>query len=110
VIVDPGGGPPIASAQIQFHDPDGFNGEWPRVDGDDWRELLAWARARTNEVYIRFDPGGYLWAGAGAPPDDLPVLTERPVVPVDMWIEELLRLRRRIAELETHRSRSARPW
>src|SRR5215218_10202931 len=25
-------------------------------DGDDWREALAWARARTDRVLIRFDP------------------------------------------------------
>jgi hypothetical protein len=43
-------------------------------------------------------------AGAGPAPslDDQPVhpLPDRPTVPVDEWIDELRRLRRRLAELE----------
>jgi hypothetical protein len=48
--------------------------------------VLAWARARTDRVFIRFD---YVettwWAGAGPPPGDppLPALPERPTVFVE---------------------------
>ena len=62
-------------------------------NGDDWREALAWARARTDRVYLRFDDAGATyWAGAGPPPDrDPPLerLPERPLVAVDAWIAEL---------------------
>jgi glyoxalase superfamily protein len=71
--------------------------------GDDWREVLAWARARTDRVFIRFDHVETTWwAGAGPPPGDppLPALPERPTVFVDEWIAELQSLRRRVAELE----------
>jgi len=73
-------------------------------DGDDWREALAWARARTDRVLIRFDPSDTtFWAGAGPPPSwDPPLepLPQRPTVFVDDWLGELLRLRRRLAQLE----------
>jgi hypothetical protein len=37
-------------------------------NGDDCREALAWARARTDRVYLRFDdPGTTYWAGAAEP-------------------------------------------
>jgi hypothetical protein len=73
--------------------------------GDDWREALAWARARTDRVFIRFDfADTTYWAGAGPSPSggDPPIapLPERPTVFVDEWIAELRSLRRRVAELE----------
>jgi predicted enzyme related to lactoylglutathione lyase len=71
--------------------------------GDDWRQALAWARARTDRVFIRFDHAETTWwAGAGPPPGDPPppALPERPTVFVDEWIAELQSLRRRVAELE----------
>jgi predicted enzyme related to lactoylglutathione lyase len=73
--------------------------------GDDWREALAWARARTDRVYIRFDVSEVTyWAGPGRPPpagdQRVEPLPKRPLVGVDDWIAELRRLRRRLAELE----------
>jgi hypothetical protein len=93
---------PLVSAHIQ-HPGDAGIGE--THEGDDWREALAWARARTGRVFIRFDLSEVtFWAGAGPPASlgDLPVepLPERPTVAVDEWIDELRRLRRRLAELE----------
>jgi hypothetical protein len=49
--------------------------------GDDWRQALAWARARTDRVFIRFDYAETTWwAGAGPPPGDPPppALAEDP--------------------------------
>jgi predicted enzyme related to lactoylglutathione lyase len=76
-------------------------------DGDDWREALAWARARTDRVFIRFDVSEEtLWAGAGPPPGGVRPLPERPVVFVDEWIAELRRLRQQVA----HLTGTAIPW
>jgi hypothetical protein len=93
---------PLVDAHIQ-HAEGQVLGEAHR--GDDWREALAWARARTDRVYIRFDYADTTyWAGAGPPPADRdpPVqpLPDRPMIPVDDWIAELLTLRRRLAEVE----------
>jgi Glyoxalase-like domain len=93
---------PLVDAHIQ-HAEGQVVGEAHR--GDDWREALAWARARTDRVYIRFDYADTTyWAGAGPPPADRdpPVqpLPDRPMIPVDDWIAELLTLRRRLAEVE----------
>jgi hypothetical protein len=83
--------------------------------GDDWREALAWARARTDQVYIRFDVSDTTWwAGAGPPPADrdppLEPLPDRPAVFVDDWIAELLVLRRRLAELEAAAQGATPAW
>jgi Glyoxalase-like domain len=83
--------------------------------GDDWREALAWARARTDQVYIRFDfTETTWWAGAGPPPQggDRPVqpLPDRPTVPVDDWVDELRRLRGWLAELEASAQGTALAW
>ena len=83
-------------------------------NGDDWREALAWARARTDRVYLRFDDAGTTyWAGAGPPPDrDPPLerLPERPLVAVDAWIAELRALRGRVAELEAAAAGPPAAW
>lgn len=82
--------------------------------GDDWREVLAWARARTDRVFIRFDYSETTWwAGAGPPPPGdppPPALPERPTVFVDEWIAELQSLRRRVAELEAAGHGSQLAW
>jgi Glyoxalase-like domain len=83
--------------------------------GDDWREALAWARARTDQVYIRFDYSDTTyWAGAGPPPPDqdppAEPLPDRPTVFVDDWIVELQALRRRLAELEAMAKGATRAW
>jgi Glyoxalase-like domain len=93
---------PLVAAHIEHPEAEGI-GE--AHAGDDWREALAWARARTDRVWIRFDQAETTyWAGAGPPPPggDPPVgpLPDRPMVFVDDWIAELLLLRRRVAELE----------
>ena len=90
---------PMVDAHIEH--PGQVAGETHR--GDDWRQALAWARARTDRVFIRFDYAETTWwAGAGPPPGDPPppALPERPTVSVDEWIAELQSLRRRVAELE----------
>ena len=83
--------------------------------GDDWREALAWARARTDQVYIRFDYSDTTyWAGAGPPPPDqdppAELLPDRPTVFVDDWIVELQALRRRLAELEAMAEGATLAW
>ena len=93
---------PLVAAHIQHP---GDTGIGETHQGDDWREALTWARARTGRVFIRFDFSEVtFWAGDGPPPSlgYLPVqpLPERPMVFVDEWIAELRSLRRRLAHLE----------
>jgi hypothetical protein len=54
---------PLVDAHIQ-HAEGQVLGEAHR--GDDWREALAWARARTDRVYIRFDYADTTYWGAPA--------------------------------------------
>jgi hypothetical protein len=93
---------PLVSGHIEHA---GSSAPGEAHEGDDWREAVAWARARTDRVFIRFDfSETTYWAGAGPPPPggDPPVqpLPERPMVFVDEWIAELRSLRRRLAHLE----------
>jgi hypothetical protein len=67
---------PLVEAHIE-HAGDRVVGETHR--GDDWREALAWARARTDRVFLRFDNAEItFWAGAGPPPET----HGRPVQPL----------------------------
>jgi len=57
---------PLVAVHIE-HDGGEILGE--AHEGDDWRAALAWARARTDRVYIRLRRlGGDLLGGSGAAP------------------------------------------
>jgi hypothetical protein len=104
---------PLVQAHVEHAAGDQVVGETHH--GDDWREALAWARARADRVFIRFDVSDTTyWAGAGSPPSlgDQPTqpLPERPTVVVDEWIDELRRLRRRLAELEASAQGQELTW
>ena len=103
---------PLVSAHLEHP---GGAGVGATHEGDDWREALAWARSRTDRVFIRFDVSEEIyWAGAGPPPSlgDRPVqpLPDRPTVAVDDWIDELRRLRGRLAELEASAQGTGLAW
>jgi hypothetical protein len=103
---------PLVAAHIE-HDGGEILGE--AHEGDDWREALAWARARTDRVYIRFDVSEVTyWAGVGPPPPShdriVEPLPKRPLVGVDDWITELRRLRERLAELEASAQGTSLAW
>ena len=103
---------PLVDAHIE---PAGGGAVGETWRGDDWREALAWARARTERVYVRFDFSDTTWwAGAGPPPAGgdrrVQPLPDRPMVFVDDWIAELQTLRRRLAELETGARGATRAW
>ena len=103
---------PLVSAHLEHP---GGAGVGETHEGDDWREALAWARARTDRVFIRFDLSEETyWAGAGPTPSpgDRPVrpLPDRPTVAVDEWIDELRRLRGRLAELEASAKGTELAW
>jgi hypothetical protein len=103
---------PLVDAHIEHA---GGEAAGERHRGDDWREALAWARARADQVYSRVDDSDTTyWAGAGSPPPDRdpPVepLPDRPAVFVDDWIVELQALRRRLAELEAMAEGTTRAW
>jgi Glyoxalase-like domain len=103
---------PLVSAHLEHP---GGPGIGETHQGDDWREALAWARARTDRVFLRFDGSEETyWAGVGPAPSlgDRPVqpLPDRPTVPVDDWVDELRRLRGRLAELEASAQGTALAW
>jgi predicted enzyme related to lactoylglutathione lyase len=102
LLVDPRD-EPVVTGHVEGAD----HGIGERYAGHDWRQAVAWARVRADQVFLRFGGNDFTyWAGRGPLPrwdrDRLRPLPERPMVYADEWLAELGRRQREGEERERH--------